>query len=379
MSTSATRQRPDFNLSLNGYRGLCASLVFVFHLGSAGVVQWPGGTPVQDWAYLFWSSCQYGVEMFFMISGYVILGSLLRHASVGGFLKDRCIRIFSAWVPALIAITIVCVAFRMKMFAHVTALKGVTIFTANLFLLPPLVPLPGIHLGSWSLTYEWMFYLTAALGALLLRARIRAPSRRHLAIAAWIILPALLIWIYPRGMYFLTGVLVFRYRDWFVAHRGWLRAPLMSFLVFLVAWHFAQLGGNEHRHDTMFAMAQGGRWVAIVIAMLASLHLFASICTNASVQTAFLQSRVFQFLGNISYSFYLWHALVMSAVKRIVIPYVVPEYGTAVGFVVFGVVSLAIALPVSWASWKLFEGRLAQLARKSWSRPVALRSAARAT
>jgi peptidoglycan/LPS O-acetylase OafA/YrhL len=113
--------------------------------------------------------------------------------------------------------------------------------------------------------------------------------------------------------------------------------------------------------------------------MIASLHLFASICTNASVQTAFLQTRTFQFLGNISYSFYLWHALVMSLVKRIVIPYVVPQYGTAVGFVVFGVASLAIALPVSWASWKLFEGRLAQLARKSWSRPVALRNAARAT
>jgi peptidoglycan/LPS O-acetylase OafA/YrhL len=374
MSTPS-RKRPDFNLSLNGYRGLCASLVFLFHLGSAGVVPWPGGSPLGDAAHALWSSCMYGVEMFFMISGYVILGSLLRHPTVGGFLKDRCIRIFSAWIPTLVAVTAICVVFRMKVFADVTAFEGLTIFIANLFLLPPVVPLPGIHLGSWSLTYEWMFYLTAALGALL----IRVPGRKYAAIAVWVTLATVLISIYPRGVFFLTGVVVFRYRDWFVEHPGWLRMPLVSLLVFLVAWHFAQLGGNEHRNETLFAMLQGTRAIGFVVALVASLHLFASICTNASVQTAFLQSKTFQFLGNISYSFYLWHALVMSLVKRIVIPYVTPHYGVAVGFITFAVVSLAIALPVSWASWKLFEGKLAQVARKSWSRPAPLRSAASAT
>ena len=378
MSTPA-RQRPDFNLSLNGYRGLCAFMVFLFHLGNAGVVPWPGGTLVQDSAYVLWSSCKYGVEMFFMISGYVILGSLLRHATVSGFLKDRCIRIFSAWIPALLAVTAVCVLFRMKMFADVSAFEGLTLFIANFFLLPPVVPLPLIHLGSWSLTYEWMFYLTAAAGAWLIRARIRAAGRRYAAIAAWLVLAALLICLYPRGLFFLTGVLVFRYRDWFAQRSGLLRMPVLSLLVFLVAWHFAQIGGNEHRDDTMLAILANGRWAGIVIAMVASLHLFASICTNASVQMAFLQTRTFQFLGNISYSFYLWHSLVMSAVKRIVIPHVVPQYGATVGFVLFAVASLAIALALSWASWKLFEGKLAQLVRKSWSRPVPLRNAASAT
>ena len=204
-------KRTDFNLSLNGYRGLCAMCVFVFHLGSAGVVQWPGGTPMQDAAYHFWASLSYGVDMFFMISGFVILGSLLRHESVSGFLRDRAVRIFTAWVPALIAVTVVCIAFRMKVFADATPLEAGYIFIANLFLLPPLAPLPMIHFGSWSLTYEWVFYLTAASGAFAYRRWPNSPWSN----AAWAVPAALFVSMFPRALYFVTGVLVLQYRDWF--------------------------------------------------------------------------------------------------------------------------------------------------------------------
>jgi len=165
--------RQGFNTALNGYRGLCAALVFVYHLGSAGVMPLPRGDAFSDGLTFLWSSLAYGVEMFFMISGFVILGSLLRHASVAEFLKDRFIRIFSAWVPALVAVTLVCSALNMKMLADLSFLERLGIFTANLLLLPPLVPLPLIHFGSWSLTYEWVFYFTAATGALKLDTTYR--------------------------------------------------------------------------------------------------------------------------------------------------------------------------------------------------------------
>src|ERR1043165_6713290 len=94
----------EFNPAVNGYRGLCALLVFVFHCGSAGVIAWPSGSLLADSGAWLWSACRYGVEMFFMISGFVILGSLLRHASVQASLQDRVVRIFSAWVPTLIVV-----------------------------------------------------------------------------------------------------------------------------------------------------------------------------------------------------------------------------------------------------------------------------------
>jgi polysaccharide biosynthesis protein PslH len=349
----------DFNASLNGYRGFCALLVFGFHLGSAGVVALPHGSRLADAAAELWISLAYGVEMFFMISGFVILGSLLRHATLRGFLEDRFVRIYSAWVPALIAVTAVCVVLRMKMFAGVSALAGLGIFTGNLFLLPPLLPLPLVHQGSWSLSYEWVFYLSAVAGLGL--ARRRASSSWPLG--AWIAVSALFVCLYPRSLFFLTGVIVFSGQDWFRQHERWLKGPLASLLVFLIAWRMTG-ADKSSLGDTLFTWIGNGQWLAAAAAFLASLHLFASITLGASRQFAFLRSRAFQFLGTISYSFYLWHALIMSATKRVALGYFVPRYGVPAGFLFFLVSSLALGLLVSWASWSLFEVRLARRVRK---------------
>jgi peptidoglycan/LPS O-acetylase OafA/YrhL len=359
MSTVRTGPAADFNTALNGYRGLCALLVFVYHCGSAGVVQWPEGSLLANSGSWLWSACRYGVEMFFMISGFVILGSLLRHATVQGFLWDRVVRIFSAWIPTLLVVTAVCILFGLRYFVEASPLEAVGMVLANLLLLPPFVPVPMIHPVSWSLSYEWVFYLTAA-GALL---SIRRDSRSSWVVALWVMWAALFIGLFPRALFFVTGVLVFKYRDWFAARRGWLRGPLLSLLVFLIAWRCTE--ADEAALSLTFVdFIRNGSWVAALIAFIAALHMFAGVCLNASRQTAWLNGRTFQFLGAISYSFYLWHSLVMSFTKRAVNAYVTPELGLAAGFSVFVISSLVIALPVSWVSWRVFEVRLAAVLRR---------------
>lgn len=352
-------KKQDFNAALNGYRGFCALLVFGFHLGSAGVVPLPGGTLLEDAAANLWASLAYGVEMFFMISGFVILGSLLRHATLKGFLQDRFIRIYSAWVPALAAVTAVCIVLKMKMFTDVSFLQGLGIFTGNLFLLPPLLPLPLVHQGSWSLSYEWVFYISAVTGAWLLRRR--APQAW--AVCAWAIFSGLFVCLYPRSLFFLTGVTVFGLQAWFRRRERWLKFPLLSLLVFLAAWRLTEADKGE-LGGTLFTWIASGQWAAAVVAFVAALHMFASIALNTSRQFAFLGSRAFQFLGTISYSFYLWHALVMSATKRFANVYVAPRFGVPAAFLVFFISSMAIALLVSWASWTIFEVRFAKLLRQ---------------
>lgn len=367
-------RKQDFNAALNGYRGFCALLVFLFHLGSAGVVSWPRGTLIKDAAAHLWTSLAYGVEMFFMISGFVILASLLRHATLRAFLQDRFIRIYSAWVPALMAVATVCIVLKMKMFAAPGAWEDLGILAGNLFLLPPLLPLPLVHQGSWSLSYEWVFYISAATGAWLLRGK----RPQTWAVGTWAICSGLFVCLYPRSLFFSTGVIVFACQPWFRRRERWLKFPLLSLLVFLVAWHLtgadrAELG------DTVFDWFRDGRWVAATVAFAASLHLFASITLNASRQFAFLGSRAFQWLGTISYSFYLWHALVMSATKRLANLYVVPQFGSAVGFVFFLLSSITVGLLLSWASWALFEVRFAKFLRKAFVPNPPYRRSIRAT
>ena len=365
--------KQNFNAALNGFRGFCALSVFLFHLGSAGVVSWPKGALVEDAAAYLWVSLAYGVEMFFMISGFVILGSLLRHSTLRGFLQDRFIRIYSAWVPALVAVATVCIVLKMKMFTGASALEDLGIFAGNLFLLPPLLPMPLVHQGSWSLSYEWIFYISAATGAWLLRAR----ARQSWAVGAWVAISGLFICLYPRSLFFSTGVIVFAHQAWFRRRERWLKFPLLGLLVFLVAWHLTGVDKAE-LSETVFDWLQSGRWLAALVAFAASLHLFASITLNASRQFAFLGSRAFQWLGTISYSFYLWHALVMSATKRVANGYVVPHFGLGVGFVFFFLSSITCGLLVSWASWALFEVRFAKFLRTTFVPSPPLRRPIRA-
>ncbi|HET8936175.1 MAG TPA: acyltransferase [Polyangiales bacterium] len=340
-----------FNASLNGYRGFCALLVFFFHSGNAGVISTVELGGVTD--YLA-TSLRYGVEMFFMISGYVIVGSLQRHASISEFLMERIIRIYSPWVPALVSVSVICAVFHAKMFAHVSASEGLGLFLVNLLLLPPFVSTPLVHRGSWSLTYEWVFYLAAAIGALLLRR-----PTRELRIGIWLLVCAGFVCMFPRATFFVTGVLVFLYGDWFERRRQWLRFPWLSMLLFLVAWRFTEVD-EAALSITYLDFLRDYRWLAALVAFIASLHMFASVAFHGSRQLAFLDSRAFQLIGNVSYSFYLWHTLVMSVVKRIVTPYVVPHVGLALGFCIFVAVSGVVSLALSWASWTLFEVHVAK-------------------
>jgi len=365
-------EKAGYNAALNGYRGLCAALVFIYHVGSAGVIELPHGDRASDGLSYVWSSLAYGVEMFFMISGFVILGSLLRHASVGQFLKDRFTRIFSAWVPALVAVTVVCGALNMKMLADLSLLERLGLFVVNLLLLPPIVPLPMIHFGSWSLSYEWMFYFAAATGALIVRRK--SPNR--LAVALWLMVAIGFVCLFPRALFFLTGVIVFAQRRWFQNHTRWLRFPMVSLLVFLLSWKLTE-ANLAQLSDTIIDWFRDGRWLAAVVAFIASLHMFGCACFNPRGEFSVLNSRVFQFLGNISYSFYLWHGLVMAAVKRIV-SIVIPPGNPWEAFALFVVGCLAISVPLAWASWKVFETALARYMRRRLVPRTMLEEAARA-
>ena len=352
--------RNNYNVPLNGYRGLCALAVFLYHAGNGGLVDMSQLGPLG----FAWSALRYGVELFFMISGFVIAGSLLRHGDLAAFLRDRFIRIYAAWAPAVALLALVLWALRMKIFENVTAPRATAIFLLNLYLVPPFVPRslqtldglqPYVNPASWSLSYEWVFYLAAAAGLGLSRERrCLGPGLR----AAWLALVISFVAAFPRALFFLPGIVVFRYLDWFERHRSLLRMPLLSLLTFLLAWRMtgadkAELG------ETMVDWLRDGRILPALVALLAAIHMFASVTLRATRQFTLLESRPFQFLGTISYSFYLWQAPLIAAVKKVVTALVVPQLGATAGLMCLILGSLLVALPLSWASWALCEVRLA--------------------
>ena len=136
-----------------------------------------------DFAFLSVPAGYRGVDVFFVVSGFVIMSSIIRQESEGQkfsllkFFKRRAQRLYPAFFAVIVCVFII--SFLTQSFIHVqqeTARTGVgaSLFFANYVLLArkidyfnPLYANPLTH--TWSLSVEEQFYITLGILFLLLR------------------------------------------------------------------------------------------------------------------------------------------------------------------------------------------------------------------
>ena len=134
--------------ALRGFAALCV----VFDHGSTLMLE-----PVRDFLYRWLDLGEYGVFVFFLISGYIIPASLERKGSVRGFWTSRLFRLYPMYAVAL---ALAAVAYHA---GHGT-IRGaehqpVQSVLAWLLMLPNLLTGPNVPNVTWSLSYEMVFYL----------------------------------------------------------------------------------------------------------------------------------------------------------------------------------------------------------------------------
>lgn len=128
------RRGGGFNQNVHGARGLFASAVFFFHVINSGLATYPLLTlPV---AQFLLRTPEYGVELFFCISGFVIVGTLRRASSPGAFLEDRAIRIFPVLWATVTVIAMLGIAQHAYIFGDWTLGDILLWLPANLLALP---------------------------------------------------------------------------------------------------------------------------------------------------------------------------------------------------------------------------------------------------
>ena len=113
--------------------------------------------PVRDYLYRWLDLGQYGVFVFFLVSGYIIPASLERKGSVRGFWTSRLFRLYPMYALALV---LAAVAYQT---GHGT-IRGAEhapgqSVTAWLLMLPNLLTGPNVPNVTWTLSYEMVFYL----------------------------------------------------------------------------------------------------------------------------------------------------------------------------------------------------------------------------
>ncbi|WP_176256844.1 acyltransferase family protein [Derxia lacustris] len=337
---------------MHGFRGICVLAVFVFHVVNSGLPPEPG-TAFGQWLFWLAHGMRYGVELFFMISGYVIVQSLRRHATVRAFLVDRVLRIFPLWLPLAVVML-----FGQWLYAQygggppAKALGSLPVLLGSLAIMAPVFPLVTIHPAQWSLSYELCFYLFASL-AWVIGGRKSSGWRLALCWLPALVFPVL----YPRALFFAPGVIVALAEPWLVRHAQLFKWGWAGVFVAWYAWLLtdAEVAGPSL---TLIDYAANGLGPAVLAAFVGAFFFFAWLVVHRRDSGRFLKSRALQWLGTISFSFYLVHPLAMPVIKRGLLPLLHLQGWPAV--LLFAVLAFPLACAASWVTWRWLEGALSR-------------------
>ncbi len=266
---------------LDGLRGIAAIGVVVYHYTSDYDRVWghsnsfTASFPIGAW----------GVQLFFVISGFVVLMTLEKTPRIASFVRNRCARLFPAyWLAIFITLGVV----------HSLGLPGRerSPFEAlvNATMLQGFVGIENVDGPYWTLHVELCFYVLMGIVVLCGGSRLIIHIITFAAIVG--LLNAKLGWWSEW-----TGV-------WRL-ERAWpLRHHLPFFLYGLVLYKIRMHGWKRH-----------GIWLAIALALLmvSKWHWMSLlvacvmlVCTQFKVNL--LTIKPLLFLGTISYSLYLIHA-----------------------------------------------------------------------
>ena len=328
-------------------------MVFFYHVVNSGL----DGFIPQDapFTLYFLRSFQFGVELFFGISGYVILGALARAPSIRSFAWDRVTRIFPLLWLTIGAITV------LSLVSH-SWLPDVVSWVLNLFALPPFIPLAQVNPAAWSLGYELSFY---ALCALFWALRARGQTWwRPVAIVLGI---ALLV-LFPRGALFPAGLMIAAGLPRIGVLRWLSDRPLPLLLVFLLSWRAIEVANGGNMMKVTPVDMPPLQWLAtapllVGAALLGSIALLG-IAAGRGFLGRSLTTRPMQWLGTISYSFYLWQPVVMAPVKHLLKLSGLAVAAGPAAQLLFAVVALPPALLIAHHSQAWIEVRLTRWLRR---------------
>ncbi len=316
-STYADFKNSTYFPSLNGIRAICALMVIKVH------ANWeiPGGLQLFEWGSL-------GVDMFFVISGFLIVTLLLRerdrngHMDLRQFYIRRTLRIFPIYYLVVGTLLLLAVA-TYRHSPHTWNLYKWS-FPVFFLYLQDLVPISiGIMFHTWSLSMEEQFYLVwPAVEKFFARAFI-VPTLL-LLIAFWQL----------SNFGFFTDLLRSIYGP-----DGELRPIFLITFTPILLGVLAAHAMHEPKSGIMLTRWLMNRWIPpllLALAMLACQHtshlqgatrlevhvlfcalLLAMVINPSGIFSRTLQSRPMSYLGKISYGIYLYHAFILLAIARI--------------------------------------------------------------
>lgn len=270
-------------IGLDALRGLAALAVVLFHYSTSYQMQVGHADPLPFHFYIG----NYGVQLFFLISGFVIFMTLERTRRASDFVVSRFSRLFPAYWSAIL-ITLVTVSLIGLPQQHLPARDLI----ANFSMVQEFFGFRSLDGSYWTLEIELFFYVQ-----MLFWFMVGQLERIRWIIGAWLVMVLVFGFFQYQGWHFSYSVrelLILEYIPFFAMGILFYRIhtrPAETLVNALLIGACLLVIGAVYRPDFF--------WVALVCVAIFTAFLRGAL--------DWLGSRPLAFLGTLSYSLYLLH------------------------------------------------------------------------
>jgi len=333
---------------LDGFRAIAILMILAHHIRRAFTLDYlfVSNPPILKWVYFkayevwgvnltgFYKGVQYvisqlkgvlGVEIFFVISGFLITGMLLRKeidsSNVVHFYERRFFRIYPCYgLMVLISMAI------YVMQGHEDLFSGMLVATYHLLFLQNYIALNPLLAHTWTLVVLEQFYFFCPLVILAVNGAVgKASLRRHVLIGLCLIFMIIAIWIRTESLRTGQPVITWPLRSttpyWTISAN--LGPICFGSLLALLEPYWSQwkksklwggvfwLAGMAIFYHLFFEVDWSyywGSWYLFVIGYLAVGSLFFAAYHGVSFLS---RLKSFQWMGRRSYGIFVWHYLVL--------------------------------------------------------------------
>ena len=259
-----------------------------------------------------------GVDLFFVLSGFLITGILVDTKKSEGYFKNfyarRCLRIWPLYYSALLFMFVIVPALRPSEAPTIFSARSAPWWAFPLFVQNFLIPIPTMATGllgvTWSLAVEEQFYL---IWPLVVRFCDEAQLRK-VAITVICISPLLRFYlslhqvnIYSNTFCRLDGLMAGALLALLVRSRSFLPSKFVTWawITLLVSAPLALLMDTFH-----------ARWIVFSLVALAAVSfVYLALFSAQKWLQAILTNRVLVYTGTISYGIYLLQKIPLDTAK----------------------------------------------------------------
>lgn len=362
MSSANNQRIPE----LDGIRGLAILLVIVWHYGNNQIV-------ANDFSFLHWvristSFFWSGVDLFFVLSGFLLGGILLKNRGSGSYFKTfyirRACRIFPLYYGFFLVFVILYHTPARENFPWLFGsppeplpLWTYATYTQNIFM--GINETLGAHglVATWSLAVEEQFYLVLPLVIFFLRGRLLLALCIAMVIAAPFLRYYCSNWyesfamLHCRADSLLIGVLAayaMQHERTVNLLRSW------RMLLYLVFFALLALVGIMSFYYSFMSI----NYVLLnsIVAVMYALLILLALLQPKDIVPRILRSTWLVQVGIISYGIYIYHLFISGILHQLF--FGKPPILSNAADLSVTLLSFIVTLAVAWCSYNFFEKKL---------------------